>query len=100
MRQVTLLKLLLKLLFVAGWHVGILFLLYGWKLVPNLSGWGTIAWLLLPSCVAFCLYYLSLSRSVFANAPHRQGKLTTCSLAATLFSLYGGVFFALNSFGS
>lgn len=98
-QRTTKLKLLLAVIAVAGFHIGVLLILYGRKLLPP-YGWAPFVWLLLPSCCAFVLYYFSLSRADFVSDPYRRVKLATSSLVATLFSLYWGVFFALNTYGS
>jgi hypothetical protein len=100
LRQSTKLKLLLEVIAVAGSHIGILYIMYGRESLPPLHGWAPFVWLLLPSCGAFVLYYVSLSKADFISEPYRRVKLATSSLAATLFSLYWGVFFALNTYGS
>jgi hypothetical protein len=96
-------KLLTKIVLVACVHVGVLIIVYGRKwlrVLPAMHGWGIFICLLLPSCAACYLYYGSLSGAGLFAAPHRQGKVAACSIAATLFSLYWGVFFSLNNFGS
>jgi len=100
MRRATKLKLLLEVLFIASFHVGVLFTVYGRRLLPTLNEWSTVVWLLLPSCGAFSLYYFSLSKADLFGGPFRRGKLAMSSVGATLFSLYWGVFFALNTYGS
>lgn len=95
-------KLFLKVIVIALAHMGILFVVYGRKWLahlPPMMGLTTILWLFLPSCAAFYLYYSSLSGAgIFTNS-FRRGKLAACSTAATLFSLYWGVFLSLNTYG-
>jgi hypothetical protein len=104
MRHATKLKLSLEMIFIAAFHIGVLFIVYGKKWLAHLAGWPIVnpayVWLLLPSCGAFVLYYFSLSRANFFGDPFRRGKLTASSLAATLFSLYWGVFFSFNTYGT
>jgi hypothetical protein len=96
-------KLFAKMALIACVHAGVLFIAYGRKwleyLSPMMGGWTTVIWLLLPSCTAFFLYYFSLSDAGLFSARHRRGKLATCCIVATLFSLYWGVFFSLNTYG-
>ena len=95
-------KLLLKTLLIACFHVGILFIAYGRRwlaYLPHMLGMASFAWLVLPTCVAFCLYYFSFSASGFLSAPNRRAKLMTCSIVVSLLSLYLGVFLSLNTYG-
>jgi F0F1-type ATP synthase assembly protein I len=91
-------KLLLTMILIAFVHAGILFVWYGRKWCWS-NIWAAHIWLLLPSCAAFCLYYLSLSTAGILAEPFRRGKLTTISVVATLVSLYVGVFLSLNTYG-
>jgi hypothetical protein len=93
-------KLLLTMILIGGVHAGILFVAYGRKWLAYWPYYGAAyIWLLLPSCAAFYLYYFSLSRSGIFAKPYRQGNLVAISTAATLVSLYAGVFFSLNTYG-
>lgn len=96
-------KLILKLVMIACAHIAVVFVVAGRKLLaylpPPMHGISAILWLLLPSCAAFCMYYSSLAGAgVFASSCRRE-KLAACSAEATLFSLYWGVFFSLNTYG-
>jgi hypothetical protein len=95
-------KLFLRMVVIACVHIGILFVVYGRKwlaYLPPMRGFSILLWLLLPSFAAFYLYYSSLSGAgIFTNS-YRRWKLAACSAAATLFSLYLGVFFSLNTYG-
>lgn len=94
-------KLLLTMILIGCVHAGILFIAYGTKWLAYLPFYGAeYIWLLVPSCAAFYLYYFSLSRAGIVEEPHRRGKLVTISTAATLVSVYVGVFFSLNTYGS
>ena len=96
-------KLLAKMALIACLHAGFLFIAYGrrWlEYLPPMGEWAAIIWLLLPSCAACYLYHLLLSNAGLFAAPHRRWKLATCSIAATLFSLYWGVFFSFNTYGT
>lgn len=99
MRKAT--KLLLTMILIGCVHAGILFVAYGRKWLAYWPFYGAAyIWLLVPSCAAFYLYYISLSRAGIVAEPHRRGKLVTISTAATLVSVYVGVFFSLNTYGS
>ena len=99
MRKVT--KLLLTMLLIGCVHAGILFVAYGRKWLAFWPYYGAeYIWLLLPSCAAFYLYYFWLSRSGIVTGSSKRTKLVTISTAATLVSLYVGVFFSLNTYGS
>ena len=94
-------KLLLTMILIGCVHAGILFVAYGRKWLTYWPYYGAAyIWLLLPSCAAFYLYYFSLSGSGILAEPNMRGKLVTISTAATLVSLYVGVFFSLNTYGS
>jgi hypothetical protein len=98
-RKVT--KLLLAMILIGCVHAGILFVVYGRKWLAYWPYYGAAyIWLLVPSCAAFYLYYFSLSRAGIVAEPYRRGKLVTISTAATLISLYVGVFFSFNTYGS
>ena len=100
MRKAT--KLSLKMLLIALGHIGILFISYGRKwirLLPPMAGLSTWVWLVLPSAIAFVLYCFFLGRAGVLSEHNRRAKITICSLAATLCSLYLGVFFSLNTYG-
>jgi hypothetical protein len=95
--------LLAKVVVIACVHAGFLFIAYGRRWVSYLSlpgDWAVVIWLLLPSCVACCLYYFSLSSAGLFTTPARREKLAVCSIAATLFSLYWGVFLGFNTYGT
>jgi hypothetical protein len=77
-------------------------LVYGrnWlRYLSFLHGWGDPLWLLLPSCGAYYLYSSSLSSASLFAGRYRGLALVACSTAATLFSLYLGVFLSLNTYG-
>lgn len=94
-------KLLLAMILIGCVHAGFLFVAYGRRWLAYWPYYGAAyIWLLVPSCAAFCLYYFSLSRAGIVAEPYRRGKLMTISAAATLVSLYMGVFFSLNAYGS
>ena len=99
MRNAT--KRLLTMLLIGCVHAGILVVAYGRKWLAYWPYYGAAyIWLLLPSCAAFYLYYFWLSRSGIVTGHNRRGKLVTISTAATLVSLYVGVFFSFNTYGS
>jgi hypothetical protein len=95
-------RILLKMLLVALGHIGVLFILYGTRVmrflpIPDLLQ--DFIWFGLPAVIAFVLYYQFLSRSTFLKGPMRRTKLMACSVAALLVSLYCGMFLCLNTFG-
>ena len=93
-------KLLLTMILIGCVHAGILFVVYGRKWLAYWPYYGgAYIWLLLPSCAAFYLYYFSLRRAGFVAEPYSRGKLVAISTAATLLSLYVGVFCSLNTYG-
>jgi hypothetical protein len=95
--------LLAQMVVIGCLHAGFLFIAYGRRWVSYLSPLGVgaeVIWLLLPSCVACCLYYFSLSSADLFTARARRGKLAVCSIAATLFTLYWGVFLSFNTYGT
>jgi hypothetical protein len=95
-------KLSAKMGLVALGHVCILFISYGRKwmrFLPSVANLSIYVWLALPSSLAFFLYYIFLAKSGFLSEHNRRAKLTAWSLAASVFSLYLGVFFSLNTFG-
>jgi TRAP-type C4-dicarboxylate transport system permease small subunit len=98
-------KLFLKMAAIASGHIGVLLIVYGKRwlayLPPTYRDWLAIfAWILLPACAAFCLYYSSLAGAGLFTAPFRRGKLAMWSAAATFFSLYSSMFLCLNTYGS
>jgi hypothetical protein len=98
----TVMKLLLKWLLVASFHIGYLFILYGTKalrFVPGPNLFKMFVWLGLSSFIAFSLYYLFLLRSGLLSVSMRRTKLVAYSAGASLLSLYCGVFLCLNTFG-
>jgi len=98
MRKST--KLLLTMVLIGSVHAGVLFMAYGRKWLAHWPYYGAAyIWLLLPSSAAFYLYYFSLSKAGIVAEPYRRRKLATISVAATLVSLYVGVFFSLNTYG-
>jgi hypothetical protein len=95
-------KLLLKWLMVASFHVGYLFILYGTKTLRFIPGpyyFKLFVWLGLSSIVAFSLYYYFLLRSGLLSASKNRTKVAVFSVGASLLSLYCGVFLCLNTFG-
>jgi hypothetical protein len=82
-------KLVLRIFFIAIAHILFMFDTY------------TTVWFGLASIVAFILYFGAfLNSSLFASRPRRYVKLIVCTLIATLFSLYWGVFWCFNTFGT
>jgi hypothetical protein len=91
----------LKMALVASAHIGILFVSYQrkWMRLFPVANLSIYIWLFLPSSVAFVLYYIFLAESGYLSNHNRRVKLSACSLAASIVSLYLGVFFSLNTFG-
>ena len=97
-------KSLLKILSVAAAHVAFLFSAYGtgfYGLKELPYDLVIFLWLGGSSLAAFCLYYFALAKSsLLSSKPRRRIKLGACAFMATLVSLYLGVFWCFNTFGT
>lgn len=96
-------KLLARLALIAGTHIAFLFFGYGSHFfglrLP--SSVAISVWLLVSSVVALVSYWAALNRSpLWSSVRYRSEKLAACAVPATLVSLYAGVFFAFNTFGT
>ena len=98
-------KLFLKLSLVGLGHISILFIAYGIKVRFLLlaDAWIDYAFsifLLFSPAIPFILNYLFISRSNLLTTKMRRTTAAVGSAFATIFSLYWGMFFCLNTFGS
>lgn len=98
-------KLLLKMSLVGLGHISILFIVYGIKLRFFLmaDAWLNYAFtsfLVFFPVIPFVLNYCFISSSNLFSENMRRMKVAGCSIAATIFSLYWGMFLCLNTFGS
>lgn len=98
-------KLLLKMSLVGLGHISILFVVYGIKvrffLMTDVGK--DIAFqvfLLFSPFVPLFLYCLLVLRSDLLSERWRRTKAAAIAIAATLISLYCGMFLCLNTFGS
>jgi hypothetical protein len=98
-------KPLLKMLLVAAAHIGFLFSAYGTHFfgLHERAPYDLLMflWLGASSAGAFCFYYFALARSpLLSSKQGRRLKLGACALVVTLVSLYLGVFWCFNTFGT
>jgi hypothetical protein len=104
--------LLLGFLSVAAVHIAIVFLFYGYgaRVLRDMHLSSNLIlglWLGVPSILAFTFYYRFLSRSAFLISQSMSPTVLALNataigvfaVIATLFSLFWGVFFSLNTFG-
>jgi hypothetical protein len=96
-------KLVLRILFIAIAHILFMFDAYAtncFGLAINYSV-KVFVWFGLSSIMAFILYFGALlNSSLFASNPRRYELLIVCAFVATLFSLYWGVVWCFNQFGT
>jgi hypothetical protein len=100
-------KLLLKWLLIAIGHIAVLFALYGTGVlglasIPAISRiLVPVLWPVVPSLLAFVLYYVSSARSdVWRPGLLKEAVFIVCSLMATILSGFCGVFASFNTFGT
>lgn len=103
MRRKT--ELLLKLSLVCIGHIGVLFIVYGIKtrfflLADHWIDMAFTIFLMFSPAIPFILNYVFISRSNLLPNNMRRTTAAACSLGATTFSLYWGMFMCLNTFGS
>jgi len=103
--------LVVKLALVALGHIGLMFTIYGTRVLRSISIPSqreglefagiilSFAFILIPTAIALFFYHRLITRSNLLSGPRGRAIGVACSIAASLISLYCAMFLCLNTFG-